>query len=153
MDKLRHEELNDMLFGNKDKKIKSILTKDERDVIWLVYGFGNEGLLGKKLLKSRKRSRIIFLKIFFPSKRWNLSKLPLLIILKRDSLTEYNDNSLPGGGRTPPPYFLYKTHAYHIFLVNRQFSERNRGMKKIEKRMHADKERVLDEVSCIDAAT
>ena len=26
-------------------------------------------------------------------------------------------------------------------------------MKKIEKRMHADKERVLDEVSCIDAAT
>ena len=26
-------------------------------------------------------------------------------------------------------------------------------MKKIEKRMHADKERVLDEVSCVDAAT
>ena len=52
MDKLRHEELNDMLFGNKDKKIKSILTKDERDVIWLVYGFGNEGRQSNKQIEA-----------------------------------------------------------------------------------------------------
>ena len=51
MDKMRREELNDMLFGNQDKNIKSILTKDERDVIWLVYGFGKEGRQSNKQIE------------------------------------------------------------------------------------------------------